>query len=200
MQILSYENYDDDYKQEMIDACIKEYQNGLSNGLTKYDAYLQSIKDFDDEYFYKRKDKKLNDKTLYLSIGISMAFIIIFLSCNQFIPEDKFYYSIWVCFFPNLIFLFTYNIFNLFLKKCEFKNILYNIFLPLMLYFPFILIELNGNNYDFNNYIITSTIFIILEILFYITKNKVLNITLTIVLLISLNILLGYYIIYTREY
>lgn len=91
--------YDDDYKQEMINACIEEYKKALKNGLSKNDAYLYAIKDFDNEYYKERIDSennKINIKNLYLPLSVTIIFIISFLLCTQFISDKVFVWSIWV--------------------------------------------------------------------------------------------------------
>lgn len=195
--------YDDDYKQEMINACIEEYKNALKNGLSKNDAYLYAIKDFDNEYYKERIDSennKINIKNLYLSLSVTIIFIISFLLCTEFISDKVFVWSIWVFVIFNLLFLFIYNIFNLIIKKYGIKTALLNILFMLILYFPFILIELKGNRYDFNNYIIAFTFCITLGIAFYTIKNKFINFTLSLLLLIPLLIIFGYYVIFSELY
>lgn len=195
--------YDDDYKQEMINACIEEYKKALKNGLSKNDAYLYAIKDFDNEYYKERIDSennKINIKNLYLPLSVTIIFIISFLLCTQFISDKVFVWSIWVFLIFNFLFLFIYNIFNLIIKKYGIKTALLNILFMIILYFPFILIELKGNRYDFNNYIIAFAFCITLGIIFYTIKNKFINFTLSLLLLIPLLIIFGYYVIFSELY
>lgn len=201
--VLSDKKYDDDYKREMINVCVEEYQISLKKGLSKNEAYLYAIKDFDNEYYKEKIDNeknKVNFKTLFLPLGVSISFVLSYLLCTQFISEKVFIWSIWVFAIPNLIFIFICNIFNLATKKYNIKIALSNILFMLILYLPFILIELKGNKFDFTNYIITFTFCMILGIIFYMIKNKFINCILLVILFVLLTILLGYYVVFTRIY
>lgn len=199
--MLYYKKYDDDYKNEMINVCINEYENALKSGFSKDEAYFYAIKDFDNEYYKEIADYKkhnINIKSICLSLIISMFFVFTFSVCNQVLSEDVFIWSIWVFVIPNILLLCVKCIINVLIKKTRIQCELLSMLISLMLYLPFILIEFAGNKYDLTNYIITFSFCLLFGIIFYSVKKRQINFILSLIMFLLLTILFSYYIIYTK--
>ena len=84
--VLSDKKYDKEFKKEMMNMCISEYENAIENGFSKMDAYDYALKDFNKEYAgeYLKKINPINIKMVNLiSVIISIMFVCSYVICSQ---------------------------------------------------------------------------------------------------------------------
>lgn len=186
-----------EFKEEMINVCIHEYEKALAKGFLEEDAYNYALKDFDEKYKSNNalKYSKLHNILPTISFVISLAFILIFTFCNQFMSIDEFPWSIAIILIPNFMILLIKFIIISILYKGSVVAELKGIILTIVLYIPFIVIELANNNMDVINYLIALNIDLIFIINYLIIKYKKVNFLEIILILTSILITTGYFII-----
>ncbi len=188
VDVFSAHEVEEEFKLEIIDACIEEYNKLISQGNFKEVSYDKAIEDFDKEYknekYYLNKKSKVKKKIGILSILISIILILFYTLLVQFLPQELFTSAITVVLIPNIIFLLIKSLYIL-IKKYNslFCEISYSI-LSLMLYTPFIFIEIIGGDFNIINYILTSCIYISIALVVIMIKNKKFSFNLTIASLI----------------
>ena len=186
-----------DFNDEMINVCIDEYEKALVKGFLEEDAYNYALKDFDEKYNSNNalKYSKLHNILPTISFVISLVFILIFTFCNQFMSIDEFPWSIAIIIIPNFIILLIKFIIISILYKGSVVAELKGIILAIMLYIPFIAIELANNNMDIINYLVALNIDFIFIISYLMIKYKKANLLGIILILASILMTTGYFII-----
>lgn len=198
--VLKKDKYDLSFKNEMIEACEVEYNNAIENGLTEEEAYRYAIKDFDSEYFINAGDFRISKYSTLITFFITLASVLSFVLYNQFSVENLPLYSIWIVIIPNVILVLTKLLIVVLKFKIDLRYELKWILYSVLLYLPFILIELAGNRSDILNYMATLPIILVLIVASKIITSKKISLNQAFYLLISLAILVNYFILNRELY
>lgn len=200
--VLKEKNYNEEYIQELIDACIVEYKQQLMQGLKKEDAFKIAIKDFDSEYniTLEKYDRPKRNFIFNLSIVFTLLTIFTFCLCHQVFSIDKFPWAVSIIIIPNIAILLVKMIIVFIKDYDKLKDELISFAISLTLYLPFIFIFIMGERDNLINYLITFQFdVIVLEVGYLIYKRKI-SLQSILLLCISILIFMSYFIMNNQNY
>ena len=77
-EVLYKKGFDEEFEEEIANACYEEYDKSISRGLSSKEAYKNSIKDFDNEYLdLDKSEYRWVDSPLVDLSSLIFSFIII---------------------------------------------------------------------------------------------------------------------------
>ena len=90
---LADKEVDNEYKNELIDACLQEYYKQISEGLSKEDAYKIALSDLSLEFSLKETKKKNTKLIPISSIVLSVVLVLISLIVSEYEPFLYYQYN-----------------------------------------------------------------------------------------------------------
>ena len=199
--VLAKSSIDKEYEEDLISACIDEYNRGLAKGLKNEEAYRLAIKDFDEEFnqeliaslkvakedskeasdinktrSFKKRRVHNNMRIIKLSgqinILLSALLVLIYVSCVYFLGVQEFKWSGWVFFVPNISFLLIKLLIMGFFVEGSIKTEIKTLLVGAIFYIPIALIGIMGLECNLLEYIIYIPLVVMLIGIPYIAKHK----------------------------